>query len=63
MQDAVTVITGGGSGIGAALARRIASQDGRVLIADIDRPSSEATCREIGPCAEFVELDAGAFRT
>ena len=36
LRDKVAVITGGGSGIGLAIARAFASQGGRVVLADID---------------------------
>ena len=36
LRDKVAVITGGGSGIGLAIARAFAAQGGRVVLADID---------------------------
>lgn len=57
MGDPITLITGGGDGIGAALARRLASRGRSVLVADVDRAAGEATCRAIGPNAEYVDLD------
>jgi NAD(P)-dependent dehydrogenase (short-subunit alcohol dehydrogenase family) len=41
------VITGGATGIGAALARSIAAQGGKVVIGDIDLEGAEATAAEI----------------
>ena len=41
------VITGGATGIGAALARAIAGRGGKVVIGDIDLNSAEATAAEI----------------
>jgi NAD(P)-dependent dehydrogenase (short-subunit alcohol dehydrogenase family) len=46
------LVTGGGSGIGAAVARRLAAEGATVVVADLD-PHSVA--RELG--AEAVELD------
>ena len=56
IQDKVVVITGGGSGIGAAMARRF-SQEGAatVVVADIDGDAARAVASEIG--GESVTLD------
>ncbi|WP_293698169.1 SDR family oxidoreductase [uncultured Agrococcus sp.] len=43
----VALITGGASGIGAAIARRFAAHGARVVIADID-PAGETVARETG---------------
>lgn len=50
----VALVTGGASGIGAAIARRLAAGGARVLIADLD-PAGEAVAREIG--GAFVRTD------
>lgn len=47
----VAVVTGGGSGIGAALARRVADRGARVVVADLDGRSAEAVAAEIGSAA------------
>lgn len=41
------VVTGGAHGIGAATARRLASEGARVLIADVDRSAGEQVARTI----------------
>jgi NAD(P)-dependent dehydrogenase (short-subunit alcohol dehydrogenase family) len=48
VKDKVMVITGGASGIGAALARRAAGQGARVCVADLNIEAAEALAREIG---------------
>lgn len=45
--DAVTVVTGAASGIGAALARRFAAAGARVVLADLDEQRLSATAREL----------------
>ncbi len=51
------VITGGGSGIGAALARRAAERGARVCVADLDGDRAQAVADEFGGIA--VQCDVG----
>jgi rhamnulose-1-phosphate aldolase/alcohol dehydrogenase len=44
----VAFVTGGGSGIGRATARRLAAEGACVVVADMDAASAEAVAREIG---------------
>ncbi len=56
----VSLVTGAGSGIGAAIARTFASAGAVVLVADRDQSAGEQTVREVvstGGRAEFVLLD------
>jgi NAD(P)-dependent dehydrogenase (short-subunit alcohol dehydrogenase family) len=56
IQDKVVVITGGGSGIGAAMARRfIQERAATVVVADIDGDAARAVASEIG--GESITLD------
>jgi len=60
LSDKVAIITGGGSGIGAACAKLFASNGAQVLIADIDKEGSEAVVKQIkkaGGEATFVKTD------
>ncbi|GAB2687581.1 3-oxoacyl-ACP reductase [Nocardia thraciensis] len=55
LQDRVAVITGGGSGIGLATARRFAQEGAKVVVADIDATSGEAAAAEVG--GRYVKVD------
>ena len=48
MADKVAWVTGGASGIGAAVSRRLAQQGYRVLVTDVDVPGGEKVAAEIG---------------
>src|SRR4029453_2262817 len=52
LQDRVAVITGAGSGIGLATARRFAAEGARVVCADISAEAGEGAAEDIG--GEFV---------
>ncbi|GAC1326345.1 MAG: SDR family oxidoreductase [Chloroflexota bacterium] len=49
----VCIVTGGGHGIGAAYARRLAREGGRTVIAELDGPAGDSVADEI--CAEGLE--------
>ena len=51
------LVTGGGSGLGAATARLLAESGGKVLIADVDREAGESTASGIGGAARFAYAD------
>ncbi|MFI6392907.1 3-oxoacyl-ACP reductase [Nonomuraea sp. NPDC050547] len=55
LQDRVAVITGAGSGIGLATARRFAEEGARVVCVDIDEEAGKKAAEEVGGI--FVKAD------
>jgi NAD(P)-dependent dehydrogenase (short-subunit alcohol dehydrogenase family) len=55
LQDRVVVITGAGSGLGLASARRMAAEGARIIAVDIDAATGELAAKETG--GEFVAAD------
>ena len=53
----VAVVTGGGRGIGKALALAMAREGCRVAIGDVDAPAAMAAAAEVGPDAVGLPLD------
>ena len=57
LKDQVAIITGAGSGIGAASARRFVEEGARVLIADMQDDKGQAVADELGDAAQFLHVD------
>jgi NAD(P)-dependent dehydrogenase (short-subunit alcohol dehydrogenase family) len=55
LQDRVAVVTGAGSGIGLASARRLAAEGAQVVAVDIDEAAGKAAAAEVG--GMFVAAD------
>ena len=55
LTNKLAIVTGGGSGFGAGIARRFAEEGARVLVNDIDAKSGERVAKEVG--GTFVEAD------
>lgn len=53
----VFLVTGGGSGLGAAVARRLTGDGGRVVLVDVNAAAGEAIAAELGDAARFIRTD------
>ncbi|HTE71027.1 MAG TPA: 3-hydroxyacyl-CoA dehydrogenase [Actinomycetes bacterium] len=51
------LVTGGGSGLGAATARMVVSEGGSVVLAEVDRERGASVAEELGERARFVPTD------
>jgi NAD(P)-dependent dehydrogenase (short-subunit alcohol dehydrogenase family) len=57
LEAKLALVTGGGSGIGAAIARAMAQQGARVIVADIDGEAASGTAASIGGEAKGFACD------
>ncbi len=57
IKDKVFVVTGGGSGLGAATARRIVAAGGKTVLVDINEEAGAVMVAELGDAARFVRAD------
>ena len=58
--DKVAIVTGGGNGIGGALAAKLAQQDARVVVADLDADAARAVSDGINAERPGAAIAAGA---
>jgi NAD(P)-dependent dehydrogenase (short-subunit alcohol dehydrogenase family) len=56
IQNHVFLVTGGGSGLGAATAAMLAANGGKVVLADVS-DAGESVAKQLGPNARFVKTD------
>lgn len=54
------VVTGGASGLGAAVAQLLARQGGKVVLADVNAEAGVAKAAELGPDTRFVKTDVAS---
>jgi len=57
LQGKTAIITGSGTGLGEAIARRYASEGARVIVADIDQAGAARVAADIGAAALAVHAD------
>jgi NAD(P)-dependent dehydrogenase (short-subunit alcohol dehydrogenase family) len=56
----VFIVTGGASGLGGATSRMLATQGGKVVIADVQADRGDALARELGANARYVKCDVSS---
>ncbi|SDK96220.1 glucose 1-dehydrogenase [Aliiruegeria lutimaris] len=59
LEGKTAIVTGGGSGFGAGIARRFAEEGARLMVADINAEAAEAIAAEIGGIAQPVDVSKG----
>lgn len=60
LEGKVFLITGGGSGLGAATVRMAVAAGARVLVADLNRAGGEAVAAAAGSAVRFIECDVAS---
>jgi NAD(P)-dependent dehydrogenase (short-subunit alcohol dehydrogenase family) len=63
LQGRVALVTGGASGIGAAIARAFADEGARVVVADLDVAAAKTCAAGLGPQAMAVGIDVAREAT
>ena len=57
LEGKVALVTGGGDGIGKAIAERFCREGAQVIIADINPEAGKRVAESLGSNAEFIQLD------
>ena len=61
LQGKRAIVTGGGSGFGAGIARKFAAENAEVWVADINKKAAKAIAKEID--GKFVEVDVASDKS
>ncbi len=56
LEGKTAIVTGGGSGFGAGIARKFVSEGARVMVADINADAARKVAEEIGGIAQFTDV-------
>ena len=62
VEDHVFLVTGGASGLGAAVAQLVVERGGRVLIADVNRAAAASMTAKLGPSSAYAPTDVASER-
>ena len=57
------LITGGVSGLGLAVARKVVSEGGQAVLLDINDEAGAAATAELGDAVSYINTDYGYFNT
>jgi NAD(P)-dependent dehydrogenase (short-subunit alcohol dehydrogenase family) len=57
IRNSTFIVTGGGSGLGAATVEMVVANGGNAVIADVNRATGEALAHKLGKPARFIETD------
>ncbi len=60
IQDRVFLVTGAGSGLGAAVARMVVDAGGKAVLLDVNAETGEAAAKAFGPSAIFHRTDVAS---
>ncbi|MGB8623820.1 MAG: glucose 1-dehydrogenase [Paracoccaceae bacterium] len=60
LEGRTAIVTGGGSGFGAGMARKFAAEGARVMVADINADAAKAVAAETGGIAQAVDVSENA---
>jgi 3-oxoacyl-[acyl-carrier protein] reductase len=60
LEGKTAIVTGAGSGFGAGIARKFATEGAQVMVADINMDGAEAVAAEVGGIAQKVDVSDGA---